>query len=422
MKRILLIFTLSLTGLCSCGDKLNIYPHSAVAPGSVTENDLPALRMGMYNRVQNNPPAESWILNDLIGGSLITSTSTVNDLINNILSPLSGIVSGSWNGYYKALYQVNNVISITHGLKESPQRNLVKGEAHYFRSLLYYFLVTRFGDVPVLRSNTQSLPGRDPVSEVWKLIDEDIDIAISLLGSSDNYYYVSRDAATALKARIKLTEGNMTEAAALAESLITGGRYSLDEFEKIFRKQQNNEVIFAFENNTEESSNGLSNLFYTYAHPGKGSYMYRPAPSVMEMYDPADKRRAISIDTYGGNNVINKYPGGQGSRDPIIMSRLAEMYLISAEAQGRSQGMQRLNELRAKRGLPAVYPATDQAFLDAILLERKMELLAENFAYVDLIRTGMAKQELNLMDYQLLLPIPSSERRVNGNLSQNTGY
>lgn len=422
MKRIAVYLLITVAVFSSCKDKLDIYPHSAVAPESITEKDLPALEIGMYNRVQNSPPTESWILNDLIGGTLQSSTSTPLDLINNTLSPLSGGVTGSWNGYYSALYQVNNVLKITTDLNASATRNRIKGEAHYFRSLLYYYLVTRWGAVPLLKENTLNAVPRSPAAEVWKLIEEDIDNAIELLGTSTNYYYVSKDAATALKARIKLTQNKMAEAAPLAESLITSGKYSLDAFEKIFRKIQNTEVIFGFVNNTEESSNAISNLFYTYAHVNKGGYLYRPPQTVMNMYVPEDKRKAISVDVVAGNNVINKYPAGQGGRDPVIVSRLAEMYLISAEAKGRATGLSRLNELRAFRGLPAIFPATDADFLDAILAERRLELLAENFMYVDLIRTGKAKSVLGILDYQLLLPIPNTELRVNPSLTQNPGY
>src|SRR5262245_44125628 len=104
-----IFFLLIISLLCSCSKQLDINPHSAVAPGSITEKDLPALEIGMYNRVQNGPPTESWIMNDLIGGTLTTSSATPLDLINNTLSPLSGIVGGAWNGYFSALYQVNNV-------------------------------------------------------------------------------------------------------------------------------------------------------------------------------------------------------------------------------------------------------------------------------------------------------------------------
>jgi starch-binding outer membrane protein, SusD/RagB family len=421
MKRTFILLTL-ISVLSSCADQLDIYPHSAVAPESVTEKDLPALEMGMYARVQNAPPTESWILNDLIGGTLTMSTSSPRDLINNTLNPLSGIVSGAWNGYYGAIYQVNNVLRITDGLGQSMNRNRIKGEAHYFRALMYYYLVTRWGDVPILRQNTLDLVSRNPVADVWAFIEEDLEQALALLITSTNYYYVSGDAVVALKARVMLTHGKKAEAAALAESLITTGKYSLDAYEKIFRKIQNTEIIFAFVNNTEESTNGISNLFYTYAHTNKGSYLYRPPQEVMEMYDAIDKRKAMSIDNVAGNNVINKYPGGQGGRDPVIISRLGEMYLISAEAQGRLAGLARLNELRAFRGLGAVNPGSDDDFITAILSERRKELLAEGFMYVDLIRSGRAKTELGLLDHQLLLPIPNSEMQVNPNLEPNPGY
>lgn len=422
MKRILSYILLGASLFCSCGKKLDIYPRSAVAPESITEKDLAALELGMYNRVQNNPPTESWILNDLVGGTLQGSTSTPFDLINNTLSPLSGIISGGWNGYYTALYQVNNVLRITNGLEVTSVRNRVKGEAHYFRAMLYYFLVTRWGGVPLLKENSLDGLPRSSAAEVWALIEEDLHQSVNLLGSSSGYYYVSQDAAKALMARVKLTQNKMTDAAQLAESLITGGKYSLDTFEKIFRKIQNTEVIFAFVNNTEESSNAISNLFYTYAHTNKGGYFYRPPQTVMDLFVAEDKRKSISVDVVAGNNVINKYPSGQGGRDPVIISRLGEIYLISAEAQGRNLGTARLNELRAFRGLSPVFPTSDAAFVDAVLAERRRELLAENFMYVDLVRTGRAKTVLGILDHQLVLPIPNTELRVNSKLVPNPGY
>lgn len=425
MKKSIAVITFTASvavAVTACQDALNIYPHSAVAPESVSGKDLPALEVGMYNRVQNEPVTESWILNDLIGGTLTMSATNPIDLINNTLSPLSGIVTNSWNGYYRALYQVNNLISITENLPPSADRDRVNGVAHYFRSFIYYNLVTHWGGVPLLRTNTLELLGRAPVSEIWAFIESDLDMAISELGNASSYYYVSRDAAVALKARVMLSQQKYDEAAALAESLITSGKYHLDAFEKIFRKVQNTEIIFAFENNTEESNNGISNLFYSYAHPAKGSYLYRPSQFVLEMFDAADKRKAMSIDNVGGNNVINKYPSGQGGRDPVIISRIAEMYLISAEAQGRVEGISRLNELRAFRGLTPVTASSDEEFIDLILLERKKELLAENFMYWDLVRTGKAIEQLGVTEHQLVLPIPGGELRLNPNLNQNPGY
>ena len=125
-------------------------------------------------------------------------------------------------------------------------------------------MVTRWGDMPILRENTQENVPRDPAEQVWNFIEEELELALDLLGSSKSYYYVSHDAAVALMARVKLSRGKKTEAAELAESLI--GKYKLDDFEKIFRKAANTEIIFAFENLSEESGLNISDLFYTYAH------------------------------------------------------------------------------------------------------------------------------------------------------------
>lgn len=423
MKKIFMIFLIaSLFVFCSCQNMLDIYPHSAVAPASITEKDLPALEIGMYLSVQNNPSTESWIINDILGGVLTTSSSNYKDLINNTLNPLNSIVINSFNGYFKALYQVNNVMAIVDNLGESTNRNRIKGTAHYFRALLYYNLVTKWGDMPILRHNTLEKPVRQSVDQVWNFIEEDLNEAILLLGTSKDYYYVSLDAANALKARVLLSLNRKDEAAQLAESLIKSGKYSLDSFDKIFRKKQNNEMIFAFVNQTEESTNSFGNLFYSYAHTNKGSYVYRPTPEVMKLYDDTDNRKAMSIDSSTGNDVINKYSGGQGVRDPFNISRLAEMYLISAEAQGRIAGVERLNDLRTARGLQAIYPANDEDYMDAILLERKKEFLAEGFMYYDLVRTHKAIEVLGLLSYQQLLPIPNTELILNSNFTPNPGY
>jgi len=409
--------------LASCADSLDIFPHSAISPGAVSEKDLPALRWGMYNAVQNDPGERSFIFFDMLGGTLCTSTGNPRDLINSTLSPLNGYVASSWNGYFSALYQVNNLISITEDMSSSiALRNTVKGEAHFFRAYIYFCLASRWGAVPIIRKNTMDLVSRDSLSDVWAFVESDLDMAISLLGTSTNYYYVSKDAATALKARVMLSEGKKAEAAQLAENLITSGKYKLDTFEKIFRKLSNNEIIFAFENLSVESGNNLSDLFYTYAHPNKGQYAYRPTQEVMDMYESGDKRKDISVTIVSGSNCINKYPSGQVGKDPIIISRLAELYLISAEAQGRNNGVVRLNELRRFRGLTDVFPSTDDAYIDAILLERKKELLAENFMYHDYVRTGKAIKALGLLPYQLLLPIPGKELQLNPNLTSNPGY
>ncbi len=407
--------------LGSCADRLDLYSHSAMSPDAVTPNDIPALRMGMYNNMQNDPGTHNFILFDLLGGDLQggANTSPLN-LINSILSPLQSIIGRGWNGYYSSLFQVNNIIATCEDLPESAMRNLALGEAYYFRALTYYSLVTRWGDVPLLRENTLEKPFRAPKEEVWQFIEENLVEAAKYLGDAQSYYYVSKDAVTALQARVFLVQGKKPQAAVAAESLI--GKYALDSFEKIFRKAANTEIIFAFENLSEESSINISDLFYSYAHPNKGQGNYRLPQETVNLFTSQDKRRNMTIVNIAGTDCVNKYPSGQTGRDPVIISRVAEMYLISAEAQGLNSGLDRLNQLRVHRGLSPVSPASEPDFLDAVLKERQMELLGENFRYYDLVRTGKAVAELGILPYQTVLPIPGNELQRNTNLVPNPNY
>ncbi|MEQ7799679.1 RagB/SusD family nutrient uptake outer membrane protein [Pedobacter sp. ASV1-7] len=408
-----------------CDKQLDLYPHSQVATESLTEKDIEAFLNGVYNMVQNTPTNSSYVMFDIIGGNLIRGGASglggYGEMINDILQPENGNIAAQWNGYYSALYQVNNLLVSASKLENDQRRAEITGISHYFRAYIYYNLITRWGGVPILKENTTEKKARNSEAEVWSFIETELTAAIDNAPAFSNYYYVSKDAAKALMSRVKLAQGKKSEAAVLAEELITSGRYQLDGFEKIFRAQQNSEVIFSLLNQTVESGINLSVLFYTYAHPVSGSYNYKPTPEVMNLFGATDTRKAISVDTYSGLDVINKYPSGQTGTDPIIVSRLAEMYLISAEGQGLA-GLNRLNELRAKRGLTAISPVGEPAYLDAVLLERRRELLAEGFRWYDLVRLNRAKQEIGLTDAQLKLPIPTRELLLNTLLEPNDGY
>lgn len=424
-KFLLLYAALLLMIFSSCEDSLNLYPHSQVATESLNEKDIEAFVNGVYNRVQNTPTNSSYVMFDIIGGNLVRGGASglggYLEMINDILQPENGNIASQWNGYYSALYQVNNLLASSANMQNESRKKEISGIAHFFRGYIYYNLVTRWGGVPIINTTaTEKLP-RNSEAEVWAFIESELQLAIDEAPAFGGYYYVSKDAAKALLARTKLAQGKKAEAANLAEELITSGKFQLDEFEKIFRSLQNSEVIFSFVNQTIESSISISPLFYTYAHPVSGSYNYKPTTEVMNMFEPGDKRRAMSVDTYSSLDVINKYPSGQTGSDPIIVTRLAEMYLISAEGRGLA-GLNRLNELRAKRGLPGISVSTENQYLEAVLLERRRELLAEGFRWFDLVRLTRAQQDIGLRDAQTKLPIPERELLLNPLLEQNKGY
>jgi hypothetical protein len=258
-----------------------------------------------------------------------------------------------------------------------------------------------------------------PEAQAWEFVASEFQLAMKMAPDFKTKNYVSKDAAKALLARTYLAMGRKEEAADLAEQLITCGRFALADFSDIFRGNANREEIFTFSNLLEEGSYNIGSYYYTKESPVGGSYTFCPTQEAMDMFEHIDKRRTVSVDIQGSNNVVNKYCKGDAGHDPIYITRLAEMYLISAEGKGLARGIDRLNELRRFRGLGDVAPSTEDAFLDAVLKERRLELFGEGFRWFDLVRTGKYEQMVGVDHKYTVLPIPSRELTLNKLLKQH---
>lgn len=409
--------------LLSCDKYLDQYPHNAVSSDNLTEEDAQLLMVGIYNIAQYKPTFNGYALFDIIGGDLIrpgaTSTNTPALVIQGAIAPDLSIVSSPWNGYYAGLYQINNFIHSVEKLPDSVTKNEMLGTGHFFRGLYYYNVVARWRDVPIVTEATTEDVPQTPEAEAWQFVADELKLAAELSPDFTDKNYVSKDAAKALLARTYLAMGRKSEAAALAEELITCGRFSLAPFSNIFRGKANSEEIFTFANLQEEGSFNIGSYYYTKESPVGGSYTFCPTEEAMNMFEHIDLRRNVSVDIQGSNNVVNKYCQGDAGYDPIYITRLGEMYLISAEGQGLARGIDRLNQLRRFRGLQDVHPANEDAFLDAVLDERRLELFGEGFRWFDLVRTGKLESKVGVDHKYTVLPIPSRELTLNKLLKQN---
>jgi hypothetical protein len=422
MKKSLVLIAVALT-LCSCDKYLNQYPHNAVSSDNLTEEDAELLMVGAYNIAQYKPTFNGWAMFDIIGGDMIrpgaTSTNTPALVVQGAIAPDNSMVSGPWNGYYAGLYQINNFINSVEKIPDSARKKEMLGVGHFFRGLYYYNLVTRWREVPIVTGPITEDVGQSDEKTCWEFVESEFKLAASQAPDFSTKNYVSKDAAKALLARTYLAMGKKAEAAALAEELITCGRFSLAPFNEIFRGVANREEIFSFANLLEEGSYNIGSYYYTKESPVGGSYTFCPTQEAMDMFEHIDKRRTVSVDIQGSNNVLNKYCQGDAGHDPIYIARLGEMFLISAEAQGLALGIDRLNQLRNYRGLPSVSPATESAFLDAVLKERRLELFGEGFRWFDLVRTGKYEQVVGVDKKYTVFPIPSRELTLNKELKQN---
>lgn len=396
MKRYITLALSVLMVLNSCSQMLDIYPRSAISPDGVTANDLSALRYGVYSAMQNKPGTTGYLCFDLLGGDITQKNYNPIDIYNGYMKTLGSNVTGQWNSFYNELYHVNVLLAAVE--KAGIEANkVIYGEAHYFRAMIYMNLVTRWGGVPILRVNTSDRVARDTVEDCWDFINEELQLAIDNLETSTDMYMVSKEAAQALAARAYLYQGNMKKAAELAEGLITSGKYALEkDFSKIFgyERKANSETIFAFKMDDTETSVKLGSQYFTYDYVNKGSGWYFPTQTIINLFDANDTRLPVSVVTVGTDKCMGKYPGGQAYSDPIIISRIGEIYLISAEALGFPDGCERLNQLRRMRGLSDSTASSEAELKEAVLQERRLELIGENLIWYDYIRQGKAIERL----------------------------
>ncbi len=419
MKNIIISIVAAALMLSSC-NILDQYPHDAVSRDSVSETDLELLFVGLYNMSQYKPTFQGYFQNDITGGDFVGGGSTIypdaQTMIKNFVHPSVNWMNGPYTGYYALLYQINVFIALAQSAEQTDNVKEMLGVAYYFRALTYYNLTSKYREVPLMRvTSTEALP-KSSEAECWALVNEDIQNAIAMCPTYTTKNYVSVQAAKALAARIYLAQGNKELAGAYADELMGDPLFELSEnFDALFRRGDNKEEIFTFSNLTEDNGIAFAGNFV------QPATTYVPSPAVIALYSASDRRADMSAYQDGDETILNKYVS-KSTSDPIIISRLAEMYLISAECKGLAGGgLEILNSLRAVRGLGAVSPApkNEEEFIDAILAERRLEFLGEGFRWFDLVRTGRLTTTLGLDEKYTVFPLPTRELDLNGNLKQH---
>ena len=132
--------------------------------------------------------------------------------------------------------------------------------------------------------------------------------------------------------------------------------------------------------------------------------------------------------------TVRKYGTASEDNNNIVYMRLAELYLIRAEAraqQGKLTGatgaVADLNVLRTRAKAPAITLTAQADILLAVERERVYELAFEGQRWYDLVRTGRAQAVMsafspNWDSHYELWPIPQREIQLNTALVQNPGY
>jgi hypothetical protein len=443
----------------------------------------------LYSRYsdQNQPGQGGVMLNmDFMGEDLHQSATTWYTSLGSGTggwvsqkNDASGWVSYPFRLYYRCIGNANALIeNIDNATGPEPDKKRLKAEALAMRAWSYFNLVQIYGKRYVagaantqpgvsmpLSANDVKLP-RSTVEEVYTQIHKDLNEALSLFpgaSAAPNKSHLSLNSTRGIKARVALTMQDYATAATFAKLVIDAGGFSLmsnAQYQAGFNDISNPEWIWgAFIQDDQGDTFGsyLAQISYN----GNTSYIRgRPKRINSALYNQissTDVRKKMWEPTPTAANF--PLPTTAYAREPFMSRkfsirtlptigdvpyiRLAEMYLILAEALSNTAG--RVADAKAalltlaKNRDPnyTLSANTGQALTDEILIQRRVELWAEGFRFYDLKRLnqpldrtkvpnyvsaavgGVLKIGLPSTDNRWQFSIPISELQANPNSTQN---
>jgi hypothetical protein len=163
------------------------------------------------------------------------------------------------------------------------------------------------------------------------------------------------------------------------------------------------------------------------------------ADDLYASFSTTDARRSLyATGTRGGlaSVFVNKYGSFTGDHSDTKVIRMAEMYLIAAEASypaNESDAVKYVNEVTSRRGAAAI-ASTGAALLEDIITERRKELAFEGERYHDLQRLKRdvvrgtnypsSARSIPFTNFRRIFPIPQGEVDANPTIKaqQNPGW
>ena len=487
----MLILTLLLSGC----DFLNRSPYDSVdtSQGFQTLADAEAAINAAYQPLQwaKLYNMRIWTLDIIAGNSEVgagggTDGEETVDLANFIADADNFAALDLWRGPSPGILRCNFVLQKVPAMNiDETIKNRILGEAHFLRAHYYFLLVRLFGGVPLQTepadSNSDLLLPRASAEEVYELIVEDLDQAITLLPQRSAYTQehigrATKEAAMAELARVYLTHYQDYEHYQLVVDLCEEIRkmgYQLEAnyadlwnpskqngVESIFEVQYYGKTNYDFWSNENQSS--WLSTFTGPRNSGMAAGCYgwnQPTAEFVSQYETGDVRKEKTIfytgcPTFDGMTYSSAYsttgynvrkflltktqsPDYNTSNQNWVVTRYADVLLMKAEAlneMGQTTLAEApLYEVRCRAGLTnrsTIEGLSQMQMREKIIHERRMELAFEGHRWFDMIRYK-DNYALNFLhsigktaatSKHLLLPIPTQEREANPKLTQNPGW
>ena len=183
------------------------------------------------------------------------------------------------------------------------------------------------------------------------------------------------------------------------------------------------------------TSDKSSHYYYWLASANGGRHEWAPSDSIVTLLGNSSiggTRKALYKDLSTTTNpkfyVGYLYWRTTGD-DPTYILRIAEQYLIRAEARAKkstpdlSGALSDLNAIRSRATIPTLSGVTLADVILAIERENRVEFAFEGHRWFDLTRTKRAGAVLGVTDTRKwIFPIPYNDLQADKDLIQNPSY
>ena len=473
MRKLLYILpVLLILGFAACENYVDITPTGKKTVDSTeTYYELVALPNRSYY------PSSFALLSDNVWSkesNIIGKEYLSSDGINMTFNEDADRKELSDNNLYANCYQYilrsNIVISLVdHSTGDKDVKELAKAEAKIMRAWDHFILVNTFakaynpetaatdGCIAIVSEyDLEATPTKATVAQVYDFIIKDIEDALPYLQEEPvNVYHPSKAFGYALAARVYLFHRDWKKAKEAAEESLKLNNTLIDYIDLGAKGGPTKVTTYAKGGNPE-----VLNYAYMGGPTEVLAFCYGMlSPEMVQLFGQNDERLNQFFKT--SDNSVYYFDEGSGAAlwntsityskfQPMSVGmRTAEVYLILAEAKARLKdipgAVQTLNQLREKRikRAEAVLPepATERAMVQAVIDERRKELISGFSRFWDLKRynteadyaktitrtfplvsTDVEKKTYTLKpDSRLyIIPFPLAAREKNPNLTMNT--
>jgi len=408
----------------SCNKWLDLEPRDGITRQEFwkTKEDVLAAVSGCYTSLLAPPPGvgDKSLLEymfmygelraDMIaGGPSITTEET--DIINVNITQDNN--TARWAAFYRTINYCNTVLDFAPGVKATDPTftdaalNGYVAEALTLRSLMYFYLLRTFRDVPLKLTATvkdtdlQDLP-KTQQADILKQVVADLKKAeqgaVTTYGSTRlDKGRVTKFTVNALLADVYLWMEDYPNAITECNKIIDSQRFALvgagsGWYNNVFFRGSSIETIFEFDQPVE-------NPFYTLLVNTRRRFIGSPF-LISEIYIPDELDPDNNYDIrpgsyYNSAFTIEKY----GTENPSYVKwqayRYSDIMMIKAEALaltgGGAEALALVDQLRLRRNAvnatkTNVDPSDTEGLCDYILAERAREFAFEGKRWFDLLR------------------------------------